>query len=91
MSAWFKTWPSLKSIEEVDVVHFTDKTVTLAEGRKRRRANRMSEFCAYFPTREEAVRYALDYYDRQIEIAEKRVTAAHLEKRVFCARHGVDL
>lgn len=78
---WYKVTTYSLEIEPVEVVKFTDKTVTtLYKGRYseafERRYSRSSEWGKFFPTREEAVAYVRDRLLRRIENAKHELENA---------------
>lgn len=76
---WYLTSTTRPYIEDVEVLSFTDATVTLKEGREKR----SGKFGSYFPTKQEAYQHLENTFLERVNKAEEKLRIAKHSLRSF--------
>jgi len=84
---WYKvskySYSNTKQIEPVEIITSTEKTVTIKEGTRRGRVNKLSNYDSYFETYKEAYDFLKNRKEKLVERYSTRLSDAEKDLKTF--------
>lgn len=85
----YKTYKWSNKIEEIDVIKYTDKTVTYLRGRREDRENKVSSYHCWHETKEDAINHLKKQYLSEVSYAEERLLNSKKKLEELIKLYGI--